>query len=1107
MNKKFIKLFAASALAFFVSTTLVNAKTYTSLEDLTKDVETWKENETGEEDTVGYIFIIGEHVFTSNYVESINDLISYATAWQTIPTSSKPYIIEIDKYSDGWNLETQTNLFNNGVTLPETLNIQYVDMERFGDKVATNYDVNTFVDVANTHVNNTENTEIYGKYELNFDETTGKVTFTAIDPNLTIASIKNSGIIAELSRILATGNYTEIKITDLADSTKTASLNANATTETIANSVRTLINGATKLADLTNKKFKVELVLEEGKIPEDGNLSEFELDFVSMINTDEFLINQSGKSNGGSYAFSCSKSETDHCVPVINILNSSKNYSGVQKLTDALQEALKDNRISSIYFEIGDSNAEFKGNATVDVNPLIKSAMGTSETDLKYSNLASLKKATIRFTLADSVKSVYENDSNIIEYTVYIGEYVDTDSIVDAIAYSMNHSNVGSTDVTDANQYYHLDRIDDKLTLDAKIANDGKFYKFKRVTDGLAKIIYGSEDYSVINSKSNTSIKDILIIDNTTEKQYILMTTTSESEQVLTLAKILGNILGVDSIASDYVTPSALQNLDISIKFVINDTNELMPGMVATDSEAKSATYDITFNVDDFKFNDMMSQMFNTDSDYFTSVDPTAEENVYNIELDLNSVGSSLEDAKLFDKLEWYAGLFSTIKVTVEDQTETLNLTDLSAAKTSIASILGISDSDDVSALNGKEITFEFTVADDVNNYTVETANWTSNAEKKSETYTVNVEFTCKEANVGERDSIENALQTEELDVINLAKGAQYSGNLTISDSNANIEINGNGATITGKVTIDTSADNIVINNLNISGDLVVKGNNLVINGTKTGDKFENTIKGSINVEGSSNVTIDSMNVQGTKENLITSGGKKSVIEASAGNGTLTLTNSKISYINDGQSVGSSDTVYSLLHLDGNAVITGNEFDINGVKNPIEYKFATSSATEVVISDNEFKGDNYLASDAHNVISFYGSSSNSTITIDNNKFEYANWAVRISDLGTSADVTYIVTNNIVKNITVDGHVERNDKAFMGIQTLTGHTDLSHITIKQANNKIAEISYLVDKVYKHSEIETVKGTPLVVTRNGEGSEGSDVSATGITLEAYTTETNE
>ncbi len=1091
MNKKFIKLFAASALAFFASTTLVNAKTYTSLDALTKDVETWKENETGEEDTVGYIFIIGEHVFTSNYVESINDLISYATAWQTIPTSSKPYIIEIDKYSDGWNLETQTNLFNNGVTLPETLNIQYVDMERFGDKVATNYDVNTFVDVANTHVNNTENTEIYGKYELNFDETTGKVTFTAIDPNLQIESIKNSGIIAELSRILATGNYTEIKITDLADSTKTVSLNANATTETIATEINKLVNGSTSLADLTNKKFNVELVLAEEKIPEDNNLSEFEIDFVSIAKTNKYFENSNG---GAIYKLSCISSEdSEKCNVVINILNSSANINasqnGLDVLATIIKNALNSKLVESVNLQLGNTYktleySEVKDGLVNDIRNYLDIVADTYA-DLTKENFGDI---VIKFNLKDGVISNYDSNVRTEEYKFEIGEYVNTDDIVDQIVNENNKSNLGS--VSDSNEFYNLSREGNKLIFNVNLQSNGELYRFQTVTNGLEKIIYDSSNGVI---KNNEQISKIVVIDNNTNNEYELKT---GKESGNTLTEILATILGVTSANGTKVSPSMLKNLDISIRFEIATDKELIPGLngygVYT-KDSQYATYDASFKINGFNVKDMITKGFKND-EYLTLIE-TDEENVYDLNVTLKDVNTTLEEADLLGKLGWYVGLFKSITITVDEQEPVeLDLSDVDAARKTIDEVLKLTDSSTLEDLYNKEFTLQLVLADDVNLKLPKTFDDNTN---RVTDYTVNVKLTYAKEIVADSNSIQSALDNDP-QVIELDENGTYGASLTIGNNNNkndNIVINGNGATITGDVIV--KANNVTFNNVNITGKLSIpeegyadKVDEITIKGNGN-----TTITGAIDIKNNANVTIEGMKIVGTNKEigvLDTGNVAKHAVISSTGTGKFTLKGSEVSYTG-GKGIpengSNTDTyVYSLVYIDGNAEITGNTFNITNVKNPIEYKYNANNATSIVIDGNKFTGSNYVKGDAHNVISFYGAAEGSVIEVTNNTFEYANWAVRISNPTSSTNVKYIITGNkVTKNTFEEIKPERNPLALVGVQEISSG-DLKNITIVYDENTAeGYLDYKVDELPYHTSESLEKGESALIyayKKNGD-----------------------
>ena len=1090
MNKKFIKLFAASALAFFASTTLVNAKTYTSLDDLTKDVVEWKikESELTEND-INLIYIIGDYAFTSDFLSGLTDSYYFSKAMQTIPTSLDPYIFEIDANVVGdkyvWDTDNIKNIYKKSETaLPETLNIQYVDMERFGDKVATNLDVNTFKEVANTHVGNSENKAIYGKYELNFDETNGKVIFTAIDPSLKISEIKNSGMIAELSRILKVdeetkeGNYTEIKITDLAEGGKTVSLKANATTENIATEVSTLLNGVTDLADLTNKKFKVELVLAEEKIPEDDNLSEFELDFVSIAKTNEYFKNNNGAS---IYKLSCISSEdSEKCNVVINILKSTENITaeqnGLDVLNTIIKNALNSKLVKSVNLQLGNTYKDLEYSEYKEglVNDIRKNLAIVAKT------YADLTKETfgdiiIKFNLKDGVISNYDSNVRTEEYKFEIGEYVNTDDIVDQIVIDNNKSNLGS--VSSSNEYYNLSREGNKLTFNINLNATNKLQALQSVTNGLE---------GIIKDKIGTdNVSKVVIIDNSKESnnEYELKTSTNGS----TLTEILKTILSVADANSDYVTPTMLKNLNISIRFEINATKELIPGLnnygIYTEG-SQSATYDVSFKINSFNVKTMLTSGFN--NNYF-SLTENDEENVYNLTVDLKDVNTSIKEANLLGNLGKYVGLFKSMSITVDEQEPVeLDLSDVDAVRKTIDEVLNLADSSTLEELYSKGFTLKLVLADDVN--LKQTKTFEDNTNRVTD-YIVNVKLTYAKEIVANGANIQNTI-TPQTQVIELTPDGTYGANLTIGNNDNNVTFN--DVNITGKLSIPkTGADSVK--------EITINGNN------KT-----TTINGAIDIENNANVTIDGMKIVGTNKEIgvadsHTKDITNAVINVANGTGTFTLTNSSVSY-SGGKDIPADglnkDTyVYSLVYINGNAEIIGNEFDITNVKNPIEYKYGATDASDIVIKGNKFTGNNYVASDAHNVISFYGAKANSVIEVSNNEFEYANWAIRISNTTPANKVTYIITGNKVEKNLESNKNDRNPLALIGVQEINDN-DLSNITIVyDKNTDTGYVDYDTTKLPYHINESLENGSALVYAYKSGNTDVADSYPTFVKYEDY------
>ena len=1110
MNKKAMKLLGLSLLSFFVSVSIVNAKKYDNLEDLTKDLDTWREEENkahGESKEISYIFIIGEHVFTSNYIAELNSSEMFNEASRTIPMDSKVYIYEVDK-NGTWDIENKANLYNNGQELPEVIDIKYTDGQPFGDKVDVNKDIDSLVKVANDHANDKKNTEIFNKYELEFDATTSTITFNAKDPKLVLTSISKSGIAAKLMEILKSGNYNSFTLTEIVKSgtAKTATINANATTDEIKQNVMNLFEVNAKLADLAGKSYKIEFKLADDKVPANNEKS-FTLKFTSIIDTDEFFISNSGNGGSNVYAFSCPDVEGKHCTPVVNVLNPnySQNGTGVKKLQSALDGALKDARVSSVYIEVNGKSAKFEGTATVDINSLLAKAVNATSNDY-YAKLAKLGKATIKFTLADGVESIYENDGKEIEYTLYFGEYVNTDNIVDQIVIENNKSNLGGSS-SSINEYYNLSRKGNKLTLNTNLVNNS-LRTLQSATNGLEQIIYKSGSGVIQN---NEQISKIVVIDNNTSTEYELKTGGSSGKS---LTEILKTILNVVDANSDYVSPTMLKNLNISIRFEIASTKELIPGLngYGDYTEGKqSATYDVSFKINNFDVKTMLTSGF---SNKYLSLTETDKENVYNLNVTLKDVNTTLKEANLLGNLGKYIGLFKSITITVGEQEPVeLDLSDVVAARKTIDEVLKLNDSNTLADLYDKEFTLKLVLADDVN--LKQGKEFEENTNRTTD-YTVNVKLTYAKQFVENGANIQNAI-TSQTQVIDLDTNGTYGADLTISESNDNIVINGNGATITGDVEV--KANNVTFNNVNITGKLFIpeeatasKVDEITIKGNGN-----TTITGAVDIKNNANVTIEGMKIVGTNKEIgvadeHSADKTNAVINVANGTGTFTLKKSKVSY-SGGKNIpdGGSNKdlyVYSLVYIDGNAVITENEFDITNVKNPIEYKYGAVDASDISIKGNKFTGNNYVKDDAHNVISFYGAANNSTIEVTDNKFEYANWAIRISNTTPANKVTYIITGNTVSsNNPGSNKTDRNPLALIGVQEINDN-DLANITIVyDANTAQNCVDYKTDILPYHTNktLENGESALVYAYKSGNG-DVADNYPTFKTLEKYNAEKN-
>ncbi len=172
----------------------------------------------------------------------------------------------------------------------------------------------------------------------------------------------------------------------------------------------------------------------------------------------------------------------------------------------------------------------------------------------------------------------------------------------------------------------------------------------------------------------------------------------------------------------------------------------------------------------------------------------------------------------------------------------------------------------------------------------------------------------------------------------------------------------------------------------------------------------ETELTGTFDVDGN-NVTIDNVVVKGDgKGNPLSDGtqdkrGKYHVIEVSGTN--FTLTNSTIESPTEKAFAG----IY--LTQPTKAIIEGNTFKTENIYHAIEFNSNIAVADGTVI-----KGNKFLGKQTHNHINIYRTEDNATITIEDNYFDYASSAMRISNTKVAkTTATFNIKNNTYNDAT------------------------------------------------------------------------------------------
>ena len=527
-------------------------------------------------------------------------------------------------------------------------------------------------------------------------------------------------------------------------------------------------------------------------------------------------------------------------------------------------------------------------------------------------------------------------------------------------------------------------------------------------------------------------------------------------------ANIVKSLVGLttkDTLSSK-LTLSMLKDLEINAKFVVTREDKLMDNIQGTvdydtDEEGnrfRTVTYTLKFDIDNFNVETLLGKINSTN--YSTIKYEKAKEATTTTPATPNTLTYTFKNVEtaIKDVTGYYASLAGYAKLfNLSIDGNEISLASEAEFKSSLISALGVEETDTLESLNNKSYKAHITLTEGVN--------------KEDETRSIDFDLVFKVvvSNLSGTDKLSDKLNSSSVVVLESNKTYEES-NLKITATD--VVIRGNGSTIKGDIQVSGNSS-IKLEDVTVKGKITVdSGKSVNIKGDGA------TIEGAITVSGDkssnkANVSIDNVTIIGTNEAMTFGSGTPAVISAANTSGTLTLTNSNVSY-KGGKSIpndGSGyDYVYSLVYVDGNATITGNTFDITNVKNPIEYKWAENDATNVNISNNKFTGNNYVSNDAHNVISFYGFGKDATFKVTDNTFEYANWAIRISEgANTDNKAIFIVTGNKVESNKFEYKDEVRPAALIGVQYVNNE-DLSNITIKYANNTLTNGEYLTEKVY-------------------------------------------
>ncbi len=1049
------KLFAIGLASLCASVSVANAKSMTAAE-ITEAITAQNPNAT-------YAYVIGSYVFTGSHMLSTNDvMVASKTIESNDPEDQYINVLSLNESTNKW--EYEKNLLGSLISSSTgAVDIQYIDY------VPTSDSVNVDKTVADeiTKLGDADNNAIIS---INKNVITVKVSDDLSDEAINTAKSTLADDIFEL--LASNKKITSVVITQVDEDGDAIGSSLTITERTSKSSITSKLN-------LINSKesFTIEIKLADDVVNA-GKYTTYNVDFVNVIDTNKYFDVANtyfAQGNGTNYTLTC-REDDQKCNPVMNILKPNEDFVDVDYLAKVIRTALDDTKnIDRVKIVLGDNRASstYTSTSTEDViktsiTNLIKGIIGESG---KYSDVAALKTITLTFTLVDGkTVSVWGENNKSEEYVITIDSYLDIDGIVDYIIYK--NTKAGGNGWYSSN--YKLSRSDSKgnLIFDVILDNNA-LYKHSNPDRTLDQ---------VFDSFGNSEIKSALGLDAYKDKGiYLAIYGGAISEEdaikcdnsscnIANIVKKLAGLADNVTLASGKLTLSMLKGLDVKVKFVVTDESKLMDviqGTVGYDTDEegnryRTVTYNLGFNIDNFNINEAFLKSI-VNSNYATAAFVPAKEattttpatpntltyTLKNVETPLKDIVGVANGTGFYNTLSKYAKLFSSVKIGEKE----ISLASEEEFKTSIIAALGVDETDTLETLNNKTYKAHLVLAEGVN----------PNADTNS--FDFDLVFKFNVANLSGTDKLSDKLNSSS--VVVLENNKTYDEG-TLNLSNASVVIRGNGSTIKGDINIKSNSS-VKLEDVTIEGKITVN-NGVTIKGDNA------TINGAIDASNANaKVSIDNVTINGTNDALnLTENSLHAVINASKDK-DFVLTNSKISYKggvtvpNNGNESNDKKYVYSLIYANGNATITGNTFDVTNVKNPIEYKYS-ETAKNVVISDNEFIENNYVSGDAHNIISFYGFKTGATVTIKGNKFEYAHWAIRISDSSSEKKATtYIITDNAVESNKLEYKDEpRKVAAFIGVQALKPNDDLSNITIKYANNTIKNGQYLTGKIYTSDE---------------------------------------
>ena len=924
---------------------------------------------------------------------------------------------------DGKKIEVTYNI--NEKAKNEEKTVTYTLSFKNDQKVDTDKEMNGLIGIANKATKESENEKLKDAFEVSALKD-GKITVTIKNRNLAVADINHTGLATALATLLDNSAYTGIEITEvLAEgaereaNTYKIDTKEGVTTEAIKDGVLNVLGIKENLGQVTGKTVKVTLNYDKTSYKNESASNEYTITFKTVVDPNEYFVKTE---HPQSYSFACDSidEKTGKCVPVLNILvPDNKIANGLDAIANTVINAVKDGSKEvqikvGTNIEIAKYNKENASQLTVSgrnglIN-LITAAL--NKQDAQYKDLKDLQIIITFIADKDNGYSFVREDAT---YTLEIGQFVDFDGVMKALVDASKNSDA-----------YNLTMNGHELTLDVKSVNNN--VKFKEIIDSLNSVFKENDDKFTI--KAGDGIDMVNYSDS------------DDNSSNISIRSAFWKVLSKTQF--DLITPAVMADAKDLVVTLSSKTDGAVayPGTVGKlveNSQPAEYKYTIHFTVSNLDLNSLF--VLKDASGHFTTT-YNKENNVYNVALSKITdklVCASAEDTEcvkdsgLMVALQSFAPLFKEISIngTTIDLTSTATIAN--GVKAVLASYEVATVEDLVKITDGIKVSV--TLADNVK----------ATQELTDGKYDFTIKFNADDAIVEfdqKTQQLKNLVSTDSnVERIILTENTSVD-NLDIQKDN--IEIVGDNNTITGDINI--TGNNVKLTDVKVSGKVTAGDNTVITGGVITGGL----------VSESKDLTLNNVVVNGTTDDLSE---KRAVIDLTGATGKISITGKDtiIKYEGDLPINGTSG-VYSLIRL-GNQVVEINGVTINvtNVKNPIEFDTSKAVKDGTKIIGNKFIGDNHTGEGnlARNIISIYDAEAG-TITISDNTFDCANWAIRISDHSNNT-VTYEISNNIVtQNVHNDAtnmKFTSAETALIGFEADNNNYDFKNITVRATGNKI------------------------------------------------------